>query len=275
MPSSNRHVADMENEATLRLGVFLGLFTLFGILEFLFPRRARVQSQLRRWSTNWILLVIYSVVIRLMGLLAPVIVATGAAQHAAANGWGLFYMVDLPLWLEFTLAIIILDWAVWFQHLVTHKIPFLWRFHRVHHSDRDLDVSSAIRFHPVEIALSMLYKVALVYLLGAPVLAVIIFEVILNGAAMFNHANINLPKSLDRIIRTVIVTPDMHRIHHSDIRTEHDSNYGFSVSIWDHIFRTFTAEPKGGHKEMTVGLRWQDDKTQELVWALKLPADKL
>ncbi len=210
-----------------------------------------------------------------MGFLTPVIVATGAALHAAGNGWGLFNMADLPVWLEITLAVIILDWAVWFQHLLTHKIPFLWRFHRVHHSDRDLDVSSAIRFHPVEIALSMLYKVALVYLLGAPVIAVIIFEVILNGAAMFNHANINLPKSLDRIIRTVVVTPDMHRIHHSDIRAEHDSNYGFSVSIWDHLFRTFTAEPKGGHEGMTVGLRWQDDETEKLVWALKLPADKL
>ena len=265
----------MENETTLRLGVFLGLFTLFGILEFAFPRRTRVQSQLKRWSTNWVLLVIYSVLVRLMGLLAPVIVATGAAQHAAANGWGLFNLVGLPIWLEITLAIIILDWAIWFQHLITHKIPFLWRFHRVHHSDRDLDVSSAIRFHPVEIALSMLYKVVLVYLLGAPVIAVIVFEVILNGAAMFNHANINLPKPVDRILRRVVVTPDMHRIHHSDIRAEHDSNYGFSVSIWDHLFRTFTAEPKGGHTGMTVGLRWQDDETQKLLWALKLPADKL
>jgi len=265
----------MEYETTLRLGVFLGLFTLFGILEFVFPRRARVQSQAKRWTTNWMLLVIYSFVIRGMGLLTPVIVATGAAVHAAGSGWGLFNMVALPVWLELLLAIVILDWAVWFQHLVTHKVPFLWRFHRVHHSDRDLDVSSAIRFHPVEIALSMLYKVALVYLLGAPIISVIIFEVILNGAAMFNHANINLPKPMDRIIRRVIVTPDMHRIHHSDVRAEHDSNYGFSVSIWDHLFRTFTAEPKGGHEGMTVGLRWQDDETEKLVWTLKLPADKL
>ncbi len=265
----------MENESTLRLGVFLGLFTLFGILEFLFPRRARVQSQAKRWTTHWILLVLYSILIRLMALLTPVIVATGAAQNAASNGWGLFNVVDLPIWLEMLLAIVILDWAIWFQHLVTHKIPFLWRFHRVHHSDRDLDVSSAIRFHPVEIALSMLYKVALVYILGAPVVAVIIFEVILNGAAMFNHANINLPKPIDRILRLVVVTPDMHRIHHSDKRIEHDSNYGFSVSIWDHIFRTFTAEPENGHDGMTVGLRWQDDRPQNLVWVLKLPVDKL
>lgn len=265
----------MENETTLRLGVFLGLFTLFGILEFLFPRRARVQSRLKRWSTNWILLVIYSFVVRGMGLLTPVIVATGAATHAGSIGWGVFNIVALPFWLELTLSIIILDWAIWFQHLVTHKIPILWRFHRVHHSDRDLDVSSAIRFHPVEIALSMLYKVMLVYILGAPVAAVIIFEVILNGAAMFNHANIKIPIWLDRIIRTVVVTPDMHRIHHSDIRAEHDSNYGFSVSIWDHLFGTFTAEPDGGQEGMTVGLRWQDDKPQELVWTLKLPAEKL
>jgi len=265
----------MENETTIRLSVFLGLFVLFGVLEYLFPRRKRVQSQLKRWSTNWLLLVTYSILLRLMALLTPVIIATGAAQNAAINGWGLFNLVDLPVWLEMLLAVVILDWAIWFQHLVTHKINFLWRFHRVHHSDRDLDVSSGFRFHPVEIALSMLYKVALVYLLGASVVAVIIFEVILNGAAMFNHANINLPKPVDRLLRKVIVTPDMHRIHHSDKRVEHDSNYGFSVSIWDHLFRTFTAEPENGHDGMTVGLRWQGEEPANLLWALKLPADKL
>jgi len=265
----------MEHEATIRLSVFLGLFALFGLLEFLFPRRTRVQSQLKRWTTHWILLVIYSGMLQLMGLITPVIIAVGAAQHVTANGWGLFNMIELPLWLEMFLIVVILDWAIWFQHLITHKIPFLWRFHRVHHSDRDLDVSSGFRFHPVEIGLSMLYKVALVYLLGAPVAAVVIFEVILNGAAMFNHANINLPKPVDRIVRRLIVTPDMHRIHHSDIRAEHDSNYGFSVSIWDHLFRTFTAEPDKGHKGMTVGLRWQDEKPRKLLWILKLPFGKL
>ena len=265
----------MENEQTIRLTVFLGLFALFGVLEYIFPRRARVQSQLKRWTTHWILLVIYSAMLNGMAIITPVVIAVGAAYSAAANGWGLFNMVDLPIWVEIALAVIILDWAIWFQHLITHKINFLWRFHRVHHSDRDLDVSSGFRFHPVEIILSMLYKVALVYLFGAAAVAVVIFEVILNGAAMFNHANINLPVKLDRFLRRFIVTPDMHRIHHSDKRSEHDSNYGFSVSIWDHLFRTFIAEPDKGQTGMTLGLRWQDDKPSNLVWILKLPIDKL
>ena len=265
----------MENEQTIRLTVFLGLFALFGVLEYIFPRRARVQSQLKRWTTHWILLVIYSAMLNGMAIITPVVIAVGAAYSAAANGWGLFNMVDLPIWVEIALAVIILDWAIWFQHLITHKINFLWRFHRVHHSDRDLDVSSGFRFHPVEIILSMLYKVALVYLFGAAAVAVVIFEVILNGAAMFNHANINLPVKLDRFLRRFIVTPDMHRIHHSDKRSEHDSNYGFSVSIWDHLFRTFIAEPDKGQTGMTLGLRWQDDKPSTLVWILKLPIDKL
>lgn len=265
----------MENETTIRLAVFLGLFSLFGILEFIFPRRERVQSQIKRWTTHWILLVVYSGMLQLMALITPVVIAAGAALHVTANGWGLFNMIDLPIWLEFFLIVVILDWAIWFQHLITHKVNFLWRFHRVHHSDRDLDVSSGFRFHPIEIGLSMLYKVALVYLLGAPIAAVVVFEVILNGAAMFNHANIRLPIKVDHFLRRFIVTPDMHRIHHSDIRAEHDSNYGFSVSIWDHLFRTFTAEPDKGHTGMTVGLRWQDDKPSNLVWILKLPTDKL
>ena len=268
-------MSSMENESTLRLAVFLGLFSLFGILEFIFPRRERVQSQLKRWSTNWLLLVIYSGLLQVMTLITPVIIAVGAANYAALNGWGLFNILGLPIWIEFVLVVLILDWAIWFQHLVTHKINFLWRFHRVHHSDRDLDVTSAIRFHPIEIALSMLYKVALVFLLGPAAAAVVVFEVILNGAAMFNHANIKLPIKLDRLLRKVIVTPDMHRIHHSIHRHEHDSNYGFSISIWDHLFRTFIAEPEKGQLGMTVGLRWQDDKPSNLVWTLKLPIDKL
>ncbi len=265
----------MENEQTIRLVVFLGLFGLFGLLEYVFPRRNRVQSQVKRWTTNWLLLVIYSFMLNGMAILTPIVIAVGAAHYATSIGWGLFNIVDLPIWAELLLAVIILDWAIWFQHLVTHKVNFLWRFHRVHHSDRDLDVSSGFRFHPIEILLSMLYKVALVFLLGPAAVAVVIFEVILNGAAMFNHANIKLPIKVDRVLRRFIVTPDMHRIHHSDIRVEHDSNYGFSVSIWDHLFRTFTAEPNKGQLGMTVGLRWQDDKPSNLVWTLKLPIDKL
>lgn len=150
-------------------------------------------------------------------------------------------------------------------------MPLFWRFHRVHHSDRDIDVSTAIRFHPIEIAASMLLKIGLVYLLGPPAIAIVVFEVILNGTAMFNHANMRLPLGLDRVLRLVLVTPDMHRVHHSDIRREHDSNYGFALSLWDRLFRTYIAQPSKGHEGMTIGLQWQDARPARLGWALLLP----
>jgi len=166
---------------------------------------------------------------------------------------------------------LILDFVIWAQHLVTHKIPLLWRLHQVHHADTDMDVTTAIRFHPIEIALSMLLKIGIVYALGPTAFAVILFEILLNGSAMFNHANIRLPQKLDRIVRLLIVTPDMHRVHHSDIRAEHDSNYGFSLSIWDRLFGTYVAQPSKGHDAMTVGLRWQDARPLSLGWNLLLP----
>jgi sterol desaturase/sphingolipid hydroxylase (fatty acid hydroxylase superfamily) len=152
------------------------------------------------------------------------------------------------------LALLALDLAIWVQHLASHKIPLFWRLHKVHHADRDIDVTTAVRFHPVEIALSMLWKIVVVVPLGAPPLAVLLFEVILNACAMFNHANIALPAWLDGALRVAIVTPDMHRVHHSVLRREHDSNYGFNLSLWDRLFRTYTAQPEKGHRGMTVGL---------------------
>ena len=170
------------------------------------------------------------------------------------------------------IAIALLDLAIWFQHFVSHKAPLLWRLHRVHHADRDLDASSALRFHPVEIALSAAYKLGIVLLLGPAILAAVLFEVILNASAMFNHANLAMPRWLDTILRTVLVTPDMHRVHHSIHRREHDTNYGFCLSIWDRLFRTYTAEPEGGHTGMTIGLKeYQVDDTQRFGWSLWLP----
>ncbi len=163
------------------------------------------------------------------------------------------------------------DFAIWLQHLITHKVPLFWRFHRVHHADRDFDVTTALRFHPVEIAASAMLKVGLVYLIGPSALAVIVFEVLLNATAMFNHANLRLPLWLDRVVRLVLVTPDMHRVHHSIHRAEHDSNYGFSLSVWDRIFRTYVPQPAAGHDAMTVGLEWQDDRPMKLAWTLWLP----
>jgi len=260
----------MENEGIIRLVVFLGLFSLFATLEALAPRRARSQSQAKRWFTNWGITIANAITLRLLAIALPLL-AVGAAMDAAAQGWGLFNWLSWPAWIEIILAMLILDFAIWLQHLITHKVPVLWRLHRVHHADVDMDVTTAIRFHPVEIALSMLLKIGLVYLLGPAAIAVVLFEIILNGTAMFNHANIRLPLYLDKTVRRFLVTPDMHRVHHSVHRHEHDSNYGFALSIWDHLFRTYVAQPEAGHDGMQTGLQWQDDRPSRLGWSLALP----
>ncbi|MCF6233453.1 MAG: sterol desaturase family protein [Rhodobacteraceae bacterium] len=264
----------MENETTIRLGIFLGLFVLFALAEHLVPRKSRTQPRSTRWVTNWGMTVINTATLRLMAFLLPVL-AVGAALDAGQKGWGLLNWLDWPLWIEVIVTILFLDFAIWAQHVITHKIPLLWRLHRVHHSDTDIDVTTAIRFHPIEIALSMLLKIGLVYLLGPAAIAVILFEIILNGTAMFNHSNLALPLRVDKILRRILVTPDMHRVHHSVHRHEHDSNYGFSLSIWDHMFGTYVAQPGEGHDDMKIGLRWQDDKPSKLGWSLRLPFGKL
>lgn len=260
----------MENEALIRFGIFLSLFALFAWIEAKAPRRALIQGRRKRWVTNWSIVILDTLTLRLLAFALPLL-AVGAAIDAQTNGWGLMNAWDLPLWLAVILTVLIFDFAIWLQHLITHKVPFLWRFHRVHHADRDIDVTTAIRFHPVEIALSMVLKVGLVYLLGPPALGIILFEIILNGTAMFNHSNMHIPSKLDAFLRKLLVTPDMHRVHHSNQRWEHDSNYGFSLSIWDRLFRTYIAQPEKGHENMTIGLEWQDDKPSQLGWALLLP----
>ena len=258
------------SETVLRLSVFLGLFALFAALEWLAPRRARVQARAGRWPTNLAIVVIDSLAVRALAIGLPLL-AIGAALDAQAQGNGLLNLVDLPFWAKVLAAILMLDFAIWAQHLITHKVPLFWRFHQMHHADRDFDVTTALRFHPFEILASMLLKIGLVYALGAPPVAVLAFEIILNGTAMFNHANWRLPQGVDRVVRLVLVTPDMHRVHHSDIRAEHDSNYGFALSIWDRIFGTYIAQPKLGHNGMTVGLKWQNDQPSKLGWSLLLP----
>lgn len=263
----------MEHDLLWRLGVFVGLFALFATLEALAPRRTRSQPRNARWFTNLSIVVLDTLALRALAIALPLL-AVGAAVDAGRMGWGLFNALDWPLWLEVVLAILILDLAIWAQHLVTHKVPILWRFHRVHHADRDFDVTTALRFHPVEILASMMLKIGLVYLLGPAALAVLLFEIILNGTAMFNHSNLRLPLWLDRAVRLVLVTPDMHRVHHSIHRHEHDSNYGFALSVWDRIFRTYRPKPEAGHDLMTVGLEWQDERPSRLGWALMLPFRK-
>jgi sterol desaturase/sphingolipid hydroxylase (fatty acid hydroxylase superfamily) len=263
----------MEHEIAARLGSFLGLFALFAGLEAHLPKRDRRETRARRWTTNFALVALDTLGLRLLALLVPLL-AIGAALDAGRLGVGLFNTLAWPAWVEVALAVLILDLAIWAQHLVTHKVPLFWRFHRVHHADRDVDVTTGFRFHPVEILASMLLKIGLVYLIGPSALAVLIFEVLLNGTALFNHANLRLPAGLDAALRAVLVTPDMHRVHHSTLRREHDSNYGFALSVWDRIFRTYRPAPEGGHEGMNLGLEWQDERPTRLIWSLALPFRK-
>jgi sterol desaturase/sphingolipid hydroxylase (fatty acid hydroxylase superfamily) len=258
------------SETLIRLGAFGGLFLLFAALEAWAPRRVRIFPRARRWVTNLGMVVLDTLTLRVMALGLPLL-AVGAAWDAGRLGSGVFNWLDWPVAVEFVLSLLALDLAIWAQHLVTHKVPLFWRFHRVHHADRDFDVTTAVRFHPVEIAASMVVKIGLVYLLGPAAVAVLVFEVVLNGTALFNHANLRLPLWLDRGLRRVLVTPDMHRVHHSVIRAEHDSNYGFALSIWDRLFGTYRAEAAAGQEAMVVGLEWQDERPAKLGWSLWLP----
>lgn len=255
-------------EAPLRLFAFAGLLVIFAGLEALLPRRPRTMTRLTRWSANLGLSIINTVLLRF----AVPVLAVGVALWAEANNFGLFNLTPLPWALEFVLALLMLDALIWAQHLVMHKVPLLWRMHRVHHTDRDLDATTALRFHPAEILVSMAIKVTAVALIGPAAAAVILFEVILNGMSLFNHACLRLPDGADRILRWLIVTPDMHRIHHSVHLQETDSNYGFNLSIWDRLFRTYTADPQDGQIAMELGLsQTRSRPVGNLLWLLWYP----
>ncbi len=259
----------------LRLAVFVGVLSIMALLEFVIPKRPLGFSKIQRWTTNGFFIIAGAIVIRIMAALPVPLAAVAAAYYAETQGWGLLNMVEWPFWVELVLSLALLDMAIYFQHWASHKIPVLWMFHKVHHSDVDIDVTTAIRFHPIEIGLSMLYKIILIFILGPAAAAVMLFEMILNGCAMFNHANIALPKWLDSFVRIFLVTPDMHRIHHSKIRTETDSNYGFSISLWDRLFRTYIAQPKMGHDLMDIGLpEHQNANPTKILWTLKFPFSK-
>ncbi|WP_233354164.1 sterol desaturase family protein [Algimonas arctica] len=247
------------------MSVFIGALCFFMALETVAPARVRVLPRLSRWWTNLSLSALGSLISVLM---APVL-AVSVAAAAAVNGWGLLNFIALDPWAEGALAVILLDFAVWAQHVTFHYVPWLWRLHRVHHTDRDLDATSGVRFHPVEIAVSLLWKAVFILVLGPSVLAVIVFEILLNATAIFTHSNIALPQRLDRAMRRVFVTPDMHRIHHSVRRPETNSNFGFNLSIWDHIFRTYRKKAQG---ELTIGLsNYQTDRPARLLYSLWLP----
>jgi sterol desaturase/sphingolipid hydroxylase (fatty acid hydroxylase superfamily) len=261
-----------QSDGAIRLAVFASVFLVMALIELAAPKRRLIAPKGRRWLTNLGISVTGTVLIRLMAMLAVPLAAIAAASYAETHGIGLLNQLDWPEWLKITVALLVLDLAIWAQHLASHKIPLFWRLHRVHHADRDIDVTTAVRFHPIEIGLSMLWKIAVVMAIGAAPLAVFLFEVTLNACAMFNHANIALPAWLDRPLRLLIVTPDMHRVHHSVLWREHDSNYGFNLSVWDRLFRTYTAEPEGGHQGMTIGLTpYQSEAPTRFGWSLLLP----
>jgi sterol desaturase/sphingolipid hydroxylase (fatty acid hydroxylase superfamily) len=261
-----------QSDGAIRLAVFLGVFVLMALIELLWPKRKLSVSKPKRWLTNLGISVTDSLLLRLMAMLAVPVAAIAAAYYAEAHRIGLLNNVGWPAWLKLAIALLVLDLAIWAQHLASHKVPLLWRLHQVHHADRDIDVTTAVRFHPVEIALSMLWKIVVVVPLGASPLAVFLFEVILNACAMFNHANVALPRWLDGPLRLLVVTPDMHRVHHSVLRREHDSNYGFNLSLWDRVFRTYTAQPEAGHQGMILGLTpYQDEAPARFAWSLWLP----
>lgn len=259
-------------EPTIRLIAFLAIFGVMAAFELWSPRLERPELagalKGRRWLTNLSLVLVSSVMLRIVFPAA----AVGAALWAQANGWGLLPALGMPPVLAGLISFVVLDFAIWLEHLVFHKVQLFWRLHRVHHADTGFDVTTGLRFHPLEILLSMLWKAAVIVVLGAPYLAVLVFEIVLNGSSMFNHANVRLPPTADRLLRKTIVTPDMHRVHHSVIRRETDSNYGFNFSFWDRLFGTYRPEPEAGQKAIEIGQpQWRDERPARLGWSLLLP----
>ena len=239
-----------SHETTIRLGSFLGVFALMALLEVMAPRRTLTQSKASRWLNNIGLVVFNTSLLRVVFPVA----AVGVAGYAQLSQWGLFNQVEVHPAVALVVSVIVLVMAIYLQHVMFHAVPLLWRLHRVHHADLDFDVTTGARFHPVEILLSMLIKFAVIVLLGPPLAAVVIFEVLLNAMAMFNHSNVRLPLALDGILRRVIVTPDMHRVHHSHLADETNSNFGFNLSVWDRLFGTYLAQPAAGHTGMVIGI---------------------
>jgi len=247
----------MTNEKSIRMGFFFGMLVLMGSWEILAPRRELTVSKSVRWLNNLGLVFFNSFVARLIFPAA----AVGVAGFAAEQSWGLLHYYAVPYWLAVVLSIVVMDFIIYLQHVMVHAVPALWRLHRVHHADPDFDVTTGARFHTIEILLSLLIKFATIVVLGPPVVAVVIFEVLLNATAMFNHSNVRLPTRLDRILRWIVVTPDMHRVHHSVEDDEANSNFGFNLSVWDRLFGTYRAQPRAGHLDMNIGIhRFHDPR---------------
>jgi len=259
----------MQHEPAIRMGFFFGILAVMALWEIAAPRRALTVSKAVRWANNLGLVFFNSFLLRLIFPAA----AVGVAAFAAEHGWGLLNYFEVPFVPAVVVSVVAMDFIIYLQHVLVHAVPTLWRLHRVHHADLDYDVTTGARFHPIEIILSMLIKFVTIVVLGPPVVAVVIFEVILNALAMFNHGNVRLPLGLDRVLRLFIVTPDMHRVHHSVEDNEANSNFGFNLSIWDRLFGTYIAQPRGGHEGMTIGIHCYRDPKQvdQLPGMLALP----
>lgn len=271
----------IENESLVRLGCFATVFVVLALAEAIRPKKLRVVPRLQRWFTNISLVVLDSILLRLV---TPIL-AVSLAIEWQSNGWGLVNILasthSAPISFGvvavayFVFSIILLDLMIYWQHVLSHKLTLLWAFHKIHHTDRDIDVTTALRFHPLEILLSMAYKLVCVMLIGPSAAAVIVFEVLLNASAMFNHANLCLPRKLDSMLRKIIVTPDFHRVHHSVNQQETNSNYGFFLSLWDYVFGTYSRRSQGKESDIEIGLsEYQTNKPNRLIWCLTAPWKK-
>ena len=257
-----------EHEPALRLAAFLGVFAAVALAELASPKRRLRDRKLRRWGINVAIVALNTVAARI----AVGTAAVGVAAVASTQGFGLFHALGWPGWIEIICAIVLLDLAVYLQHALLHAVPGLWRFHMMHHTDLDIDVTTGARFHVVEIFFSIGWKTTVVAALGAPVVAVVVFEVLLNATSMFNHGNVALPARVDRILRLFVVTPDMHRVHHSVAEHETNSNFGFNLPWWDRLFGTYRAQPEAGHEMMTIGLEgFRDPSRLGFLALLTLP----
>ncbi len=248
-------------ETGIRLAFFFGMFGIMAVWEIITPRRALSVSKSIRWLNNLGIIVLNTVILRLLFPAA----AVGMAALAETQSWGLLNYFQIPYWIAVIASVIIMDAVIYFQHVLVHAVPILWRLHRVHHADLDFDVTTGLRFHPIEIIISMLIKFATIILLGAPIIAVVIFEVLLNATSMFNHGNVRIPQGVDRLLRWFVVTPDMHRVHHSVEDDETNSNFGFNLPWWDRLFGTYRDQPRTEHKLMAIGINTFRDR-QHCTW---------
>jgi len=258
----------LEHEPLIRLGAFAGVLVAMAVWELLAPRRPQRIGRARRWPGNLGVVVLDTIILRIIFPTA----AVGMALIARAHGFGLFNAVELPRLVAIIASVILLDLTIYLQHVLFHAVPVLWRLHRMHHADLEFDVTTGVRFHPFEVLLSMVIKLVVVAALGAPALAVLVFEVLLNATSMFNHGNVRLPAALDRLMRWIIVTPEMHRVHHSIAPRETNSNFGFNLPWWDRWFGTYRAEPAAGHENMTIGIeQFRDPRELRLDRMLAQP----